>query len=130
MIKNINEMAKEAYPKIMYCEQAYVVGAREVLAVVERIVEKRLPDYYVREMHDILERLRGNVTDPLLNTRKWEKEKAPVVMKNTSRVHCVNTGEDFDSIKEAAIHFNLNPSWITAAIRREGRVHGLLFRKI
>jgi hypothetical protein len=130
MIKNINEMAKAAYPKIMYCEQAYVVGAKEVLAVVEMMVRKRFPDYYVREMRDILERLRGNVTGPVLNTRQWEEEKKPVVMKNTSRVRCVNTGEEFDSIKEAAIHFDLNPSWITAAIRRNGKVHGLLFQKI
>ena len=50
-------MAKEAYPKIMYCEDAYKRGASDVLAIIRRKCLNLLPDFYARKMVSLIDQM-------------------------------------------------------------------------
>lgn len=45
----IKEMALNAYPKILYCQEAYEKGARDIMKEVSRWAHNALPPFYQRE---------------------------------------------------------------------------------
>lgn len=58
-MKTIESMAKAAYPKIMYCEDAYKRGANEALDEMKNRLLRKMPPYYARMVEQETDKLKG-----------------------------------------------------------------------